>query len=245
MHTMKRQRIVHILIRSITWVICALLLLLCLSITAAQEVMQQQSPPQATGSLRIKTDASAVQVVMDGKEIGRTPLTIRQLSAGRHQLVLVKEGYEDYVQEVEISPVRPASLFVVMRPNNISLPQLPVEFKVIHQHRMGKCTGILTINAEALDYRAEDDEDKFHIPISTIKSVARSWGPVVGIVGINAPIDLMAFRIETPGRSYGFMALKENTEDPVAVAGARTRELFEVVYKLWSATLRSTRPKAQ
>ncbi len=202
-----------------------------------------QAEQQPTGSLRIKTDAAEVQVLLDGKEMGSTPLTLRQVGAGRHQLLLVKQGYDDYTQEVEISPAKPVSLFVVMKPDNITLPALPVQFKVIHQHRLGTCVGVLTVTAEALEYKAENDDDKFYIPISTIKSVARSWGPTLGVVGINAPTDLMAFRIETPGRSYGFMAFKDSIKDPVAVASVKTKELFEVVYKLWSATLSEKKNK--
>ena len=41
----------------------------------------------------------------------------------------------------------------------------------------------------------------------------------------------------TLGRSYGFMAFKDTTNDPVTIVGEKTRELYEVVYKLWSATL--------
>lgn len=206
---------------------------------------QTTTEQQPTGSLRVKTDASDVQVLLDGKEAGRTPLTLRQVSAGKHQLMLIKQGYEDYTQEVEISPSKPASLFVVMKPSSITLPPLPVQFKAIHQHRLGTCVGVLIVSAEALDYTAENDDDKFHIPIRTIKSVARSWGPTLGVVGINAPTDMMAFRIETSGRSYGFLAFKDTVDDPLPVASARTKELFEVVYKLWSATLQDKRRKVQ
>jgi hypothetical protein len=45
-------------------------------------------------------------------------------------------------------------------------------------------------------------------------------------------------RIEAPGRAYGFMAFKETTADPMSVASARTKELYELVYSLWSASLR-------
>lgn len=217
--------------------------LICLIVMYWSQALPAQTLPEPVGSLRIKTDASGVQVLLDGKEVGSTPLTLRQVSSGKHRLMLVKQGYEDHVQEVEVSPSKPASVFVVMKPSSITLPALPVQFKVIHQHRLGKCVGVLTVSAEALDYKAEDDDDKFHIPINTIKSVARSWGPTLGVIGINAPTDIMAFRIETSGRSYGFMAFKDTVDDPVTVASAKTKELFEVVYKLWSATLQDSRRK--
>lgn len=195
--------------------------------------------PQTDGVLRVKTDTTDVQVRLDGEDVGRTPLTLRNLTSGKHKILLLKDGYEDHSQEIEVSPGAPNSIFVVMKPLSTNLPTLPAEFKAIHQHRTGTCVGLLTVTADALDYKAENDSDQFHIPIATIKSVARSWGPVAGLApfGIRAPTELMAFRIEAPGRSYGFMAFNESPKDSLEVAGKKTRELYVIVYKLWSATL--------
>lgn len=200
---------------------------------------------QTTGSLRVKTDTADVQVLLDSQDVGRTPLTLRDLPTGKHRLTLLKDGYEDHLQEVEVSARQSNSIFVVMKPLSTKLPDLPVQFKAIHQHRLGTCVGMLTVSAEFLDYKAENDADQFHIPINSIKSVARSWGSVVGMmpIGIGGATDLMAFRIETPGRSYGFMAFKDTVDDPMKVASEKTRELFEVVYRLWSATLNNTEKK--
>lgn len=196
---------------------------------------------QATTTLRVKTDTSAVQVLVDGKEVGQTPLTLRDLPSGKHTLALLKNGYEDHLEEIKVSPAQTSSIFVVMKPLNLKMPDLPVQFKAIHQHRLGTCVGVITVSAEALDYKAENDSDQFHIPIKSIKSVARSWGSVAGLapIGIGGPTDLMAFRIEASGRSYGFMAFKDTINDPVKIASEKTRELYEVVYRLWSATLSS------
>lgn len=194
---------------------------------------------QATGVVRIKTDTTDVAVWLDGADVGRTPLTLRTVALGKHRIVLAKDGCEDHSQEIEVLPNQTASIFVVMKPLKLKLPDLPVEFKAIHQHRTGSCFGKLTVSADTLDYKAENDADQFHIPISSIRSVARSWGPVAGLtpMGIRAPTDLMAFRIETSGRSYGFFAFKDTPDDPVKIASERTRELYEVVFRLWSATL--------
>lgn len=214
-----------------------MLLFALLFLNAGAAVVSVQG--QSAGTLRVKTDISDVQVLMDGQEAGRTPLTLRDVTGGKHRLTLLKDGYEDHLQELEVSAAQPNSIFVVMKPLSIKLPDLPVQFKAMHQHRLGTCVGVLTVSAEALDYKAENDSDQFHIPIATIKSVSRSWGAVAGMMplGIGGPTDLMAFRIEAPGRSYGFMAFKDTVDDPMKVAGEKTRELYEVVYKLWSATL--------
>ncbi len=194
---------------------------------------------QPSGVLRVKTDITDVAVWLDGADVGRTPFTLRTATAGKHTVVLAKDGYEDHAQEIEVLANQTNSIFVVMKPLKLKLPDLPVEFKAIHQHRTGTCVGKLVVSADALDYKAENDADQFHIPITGIKSVARSWGPVAGMMpmGIRAPTDLMAFRIETSGRSYGFFAFKDTPDDPVKVASEKTRELYEVVFKLWSATL--------
>lgn len=210
-----------------------------------------QSPPgqveqphtSASASLRIKTDVPDVQVIIDDKEMGRTPLTLRSLDAGSHRLTLAKEGYEDHLQQIEVAAQKPASIFIVMKPENLPLPQLPVEFKVMHQHRFGYCVGLLTVTADTLDYKAEKDEDRFHIPIQSLKSVSRSWGPVAGLApfGVNAATEAMAFRIEAPGRSYGFLAYKDQIGEQMSIASKRTKELFDVVYRLWTDTLRAER----
>lgn len=215
-----------------------LILLLALLVQIASDSTasaQLQNP----GVLRVKTDTSDVTVWLDGVEVGRTPLTLRTVAIGKHRVVLAKDGYEDFSQEIAVLPSQTNSMFVVMKPLKLKLPDLPVEFKAIHQHRTGTCVGKLTVSADALDYKAENDADQFHIPIASIKSLARSWGPVAGLMpmGIRGPTDVMAFRIETSGRSYGFFAFKDTPDDPVKVAREKTRELYEVVFKLWSVTL--------
>ena len=208
-------------------------------------VCRAQNSPAATNSqvtsvLRVKTDTGDVEVWLDGENVGRTPLTLRTVGAGKHRLALMKDGFEDHLQEIDVLPNQTNSVFIVMKPREVALPPLPAEFKVIHQHRLGKCTGVLTVSADSLDFKAVDDADTFHIPITMIKSVARSWGSVAGLapIGIGGPTDLMAFRIEAPGRSYGFLAFKDTVDDPMKVASEKTRELYDLVFKLWSATLK-------
>lgn len=224
-----------------------LLVSLALLWSAYALAQQQPQPGQTSGSqdapagtLRIKTDVTGVLALLDNKEMGRTPLTLTSVTAGTHRLILLKEGYEDHLQPVEVSAQKTASIFVVMKPLTIPMPPLPAEFKVIHQHRLGSCVGVLTVTADALDYKAEKDEDKFQIPIRSLQSVSRSWGSVPGMApaGVNAATDMMAFRIEAPGRSYGFLAYKDSVDDKMTIASERTRELFETVYRLWMISLK-------
>jgi len=226
-------------------VIAVVLSLSCLSSVwtggQSQAGDKSQTPAEPAGSLRVKTDVPEVQVIMDDKEVGRTPLTLKPVPAGSRHLTLIKEGYEDHTQQVEIIAQKTASVFVVMKPVTTPLPELPVEFKVMHQHKFGYCVGILTVSAKSLDYKSDRDEDKFQIPIQTLKSVSRSWGPVPGMApgGINAQTDMMACRIEAPDRAYGFLAYKDQIGEEMKVASQKTKELFDVVYRLWTDTIKT------
>lgn len=211
-------------------------------------LLSQQAAPtqtQSTATLRVKTDVSDVEVWLDGESVGRTPLTLRDINTGKRRIALLKDGYEDQQQEVEVSPGKSNSVFVVMRPRNVKLPDLPVTFQVVHWHRVFRwhglksCRGTLTVTADALDYKAENDSDQFHIPVATIKSVARSVGPVADSMPLFdlRPTNELAFRIEAPGRAYTFMAFKETRKDAPEIQSEKTRELYDVVYRLWSVTL--------
>jgi hypothetical protein len=61
--------------------------------TAAPEVVED-SPSEAGGSgeLRVESVPDGARVVLDGREAGFTPLTVKNLAAGRHALILEGES---------------------------------------------------------------------------------------------------------------------------------------------------------
>jgi hypothetical protein len=188
------------------------------------------------GSLRVKTDVAEVQVLLDGQAVGQTPVTVTPVPAGQHRVTLIKAGYEDHIEEVEVQPGAAARMFVVMKRSAVPLPPLPVSYRALHQHRLGLCLGNLTVTAEAVDYRSDVGEDVFHIPIRDIRSVARSMGSAPN-TSWRVSADLTGCRLETPGRSYGFFAVegefKSANEVEFQDTAKKTKELFEIVYRLW------------
>ncbi|MFH1572707.1 MAG: PEGA domain-containing protein, partial [Acidobacteriota bacterium] len=56
------------------------------------------------GSLEIKTTPPDAVVYLDGKQAGVTPLTLQNLRSGGHQIRVVKEGYQEAVQTVQVIP---------------------------------------------------------------------------------------------------------------------------------------------
>ena len=200
------------------------------------------------GTLRIKTDVSDVEVLLDGQSVGRTPVTLNPVAAGTHQLILTKPGFADHEEQVQVQSGTTAKIFVMMKALASELPKLPAEFYAIHQHAAGgSCTGILTVTADAIDYRSHDGHDVFHIPMQELRSVSRSMGPAWWTARpLTTAAQNSACRLEVPGRSYGFFAYDENA----SVAGIRaekhftqqetskkTTEMFELIYRLWTESL--------
>jgi hypothetical protein len=193
---------------------------------------------QGMAGLRVKTDAADVEVWLDGEPVGRTPLTLRELSTGKHRLTLLKDGYEDYLEDVEVAPGKTNSVFVVMKPRSMKLPDLPAEFRIVNAGLSRKYEGTLTVSAEALDYKSDNGEHQFHVQVADIKSVVRAMSPVIGgMVNIKSPNskELMAIRLEAAGRRYIFIAFKETRKDRFEVANEKTRELYDIIYRLWFA----------
>ncbi len=216
------------------------LLWLASPVCPGQEASPAPTSPEPSGALRVKTDITGVQLFLDGEEKGTTPTTLRSLAPGPHRLALVKDGYEAHEQAVTVTAGKTELVVVAMKPLVLPPPQLPAVFRAVHQHRAGSCIGTLTVTADTIEYTSDDKQDVFRIPIRTLKSVSRSFGPVPGLgpTGIGGPSSMMACRVEAPDRSYGFWAVEKGMDDDVQVLAAKTKELFQVLYRLWIDTLK-------
>jgi len=65
------------------------------------------------GDLQVRTDPSRVAVTVDGKAYGRTPVTVKDLAAGMHKVVL-ENDFGTFSDDVLIEPGATASLVVPM-----------------------------------------------------------------------------------------------------------------------------------
>ncbi len=69
----------------------------------------------SAGSVCIKSEPSVAVVLIDGKEIGTTPLIITDPSPGTHNVELKKDGYEIWSDNVEIEMGKEANLTAVLQ----------------------------------------------------------------------------------------------------------------------------------
>jgi hypothetical protein len=62
------------------------------------------APEKLLGSLAILSDVGGAEVLLDGKAVGRTPLTrpLGDLTVGPHQLRLKARGYSDFARDVDV-----------------------------------------------------------------------------------------------------------------------------------------------
>jgi hypothetical protein len=72
------------------------------------------SPPNATGSLRVTTDAGAAMVAIDGVTRGSTPVTVNNLAVGDHNVTVVRNG-TTYRRTIRVDAAATASLVITNR----------------------------------------------------------------------------------------------------------------------------------
>jgi len=71
--------------------------------------------PSASGSLEIKTKVQGAQVFVDGQSMGEAPLRVSNLAPGSHEVQVVKKGYEEWKQRIQIQPSEKKGLEVALK----------------------------------------------------------------------------------------------------------------------------------
>jgi hypothetical protein len=80
--------------------------------------------------LEVKSEPPGAKVYIDGKESGDTPLALSDIKTGRHQIRVVKEGYESYEVSVETGVGRKevmANLKKVVRKGELLIRTVPTK----------------------------------------------------------------------------------------------------------------------
>ncbi len=54
------------------------------------------------GSIQVSSQPSHARVFIAGVDKGKTPLTVRRLKVGWHEVAVIKEGYRIYVKDVYV-----------------------------------------------------------------------------------------------------------------------------------------------
>jgi len=86
------------------------------------EAPVRKSEP-STGRLLVRSTPAGAAVSVDGKDYGRTPATVRDLSQGAHRLTITRPGYAPEERRFVITPSRPApSMTIALAPARTTPP---------------------------------------------------------------------------------------------------------------------------
>ena len=68
------------------------------------------------GSLVVKTTPPGATILVDGKQRGASPVALGELKSGGHQVKAIKDGYEEFVQQVEVMPYSTENVHLALKP---------------------------------------------------------------------------------------------------------------------------------
>ena len=79
--------------------------------------------PIENGTLVISPEPLDTTVILDGRELGQGPMSLENMLAGSHELVLRREGYEDRLQIVEVATDKVTRVEAALSPSPQQEPE--------------------------------------------------------------------------------------------------------------------------
>ncbi len=78
------------------------------------------------GSLVVKTTPAGATILVDGAQRGISPITLENLRSGGHQVKAEKDGYVEFVQQVQVIPYSTENVLLTLQPmvSNLTNEQL-------------------------------------------------------------------------------------------------------------------------
>lgn len=115
-------------------------------------------------SLRVESDVAGATVFLDRNYIGATPVDIKTVEPGEHQLTVSADGYDMYTETVTITTGH--------KNIRVSFEEAAAELyesvPVFHKHSFGDCDGTLIADATGIRYET-DHKDAFAIPFDALE----------------------------------------------------------------------------
>ena len=89
------------------------------------------------GSINLKSNPSNAKALIDGREVGTTPISITDLKPGTHQVEARMDGYYDWRESVEIVPGKEIELTATLqfRIGSLNINSNPSEAKILIDSR--------------------------------------------------------------------------------------------------------------
>jgi hypothetical protein len=114
-------------------------------------------------SLRVVSDVPGATVFLDRNYVGTTPVDIKDVKPGEHQLTVSADGYDMYAETLNVTS---GHRDVQVSFKNVTLAE---RIPVVHKHRMGSCEGTLIADNNGLRYETSNKNDAFAVPFSELE----------------------------------------------------------------------------
>jgi hypothetical protein len=114
-------------------------------------------------SLRVESDVPGATVFLDRNYVGTTPVDIKEMSPGEHQLTVSADGYDMYAETVSVAG---GHRDIRVSFKNVTLAE---SIGVVHKHRMGSCEGFLVADNQGLRYETTNKNDAFAAPFTSLE----------------------------------------------------------------------------
>lgn len=114
------------------------------------------------GSLRIVSDVPGATVFLDRNYIGTTPVDVKTIAPGDHDLTVSAEGYDMHAETVNVTS---GHREIEVSFKNV---QLRETLPVVHKHGIGSCEGTLVADNSGLRYETSNKGDAFSAPFGAL-----------------------------------------------------------------------------
>ncbi len=145
-------------------------------------------------SLRVESDVPGATVFLDRNYVGTTPVDLKNVSSGEHQLTVSADGYDMYAETVTVDS---GHRDIRVSFKNVSLAET---IAVVHKHRMGSCDGTLHADNQGLRYETANKNDAFAVSFGSLEQF------VVDYIDKNLNLKVRK------GRNYNFAEKSGNAD---------------------------------
>lgn len=91
-----------------------------------------QSKMESAGRMLIRSLPAGARVLLDGKDVGSTPLPLRAIAFGAHTVRVMQDGYESTERHVVLTPTQPSeSLIIDLAPTRARTAGSPVALPMV------------------------------------------------------------------------------------------------------------------
>lgn len=147
-----------------------------------------------TALLRIDSDVPGATVFLDRNYLGTTPLEVKDIEPGKHELTASAEGYDMFGETVELA-AEPKDIMI--RFKEVKLDETVA---VVHKHTFGECKGTLRANLTHVTYDT-DHKDAFSVPWAALEKFE------VDYIDKNLNLKVRG------GKNYNFTSQSGNPDD--------------------------------